>query len=68
MQLEGKYGGEACAELEFWENMWGSFKNPSLRGAWMVQPVKCQALGFTSGHDVVGPEIESHLGLCGESA
>lgn len=36
----------------------GSLKNPLLRGVWMAQTVKCQTLGFSSGHDVKGPGIE----------
>ena len=33
-------------------------------GTWVALSVKCPALDFGSRHDLMGCELESHVGLC----
>ena len=41
-------------------------KTGAERGTWVAQSVKCPTLGFGSGHDPMGGEIEPHVGLCAQ--
>ena len=37
-----------------------------MRGAWVVQSIKCPTLDFGSDHDLMICDIDSHVGLCTE--
>ena len=37
-------------------------------GAWMAQLVEHPAPDFSSGHDIMVPEFESHIRLCADNA
>ena len=40
------------------------FKKQETRGTWVAQSIKRQALDFGSGHDLLVPGFELHIGLC----
>ena len=41
--------------------------NTDFWGTWVARSVKRQTLGFSSGHDLMVHEFESHIGLCTDS-
>ena len=40
-----------------------SFRNAQSRGAWVAQSVEHVTLDFSSGHDLMTPGFERHIGL-----
>ena len=49
------------------ERIFFFFKSEGSRGAWVPQSVKRPARDFNSGHDLMVPGIELHIGLCTDS-
>ena len=41
--------------------------NTDFWGTWVARSVKRQTLGFSSGHDLMVHEFESHVRLCADS-
>ena len=55
-------------ELMNGESHWVLLKHVSFWGTRMAQLLECLTLGFCSGHDLMGHEIEPRLGLPAEWA